>query len=251
VKRVRHCQPPFLRIALTGIALILILSASAQDDEDYIIDGTTKEAPAFEPHDDQPPRLYNRDLDTQQVKKWKAEDDFWYANQDWEKPAEIQNEYVPIAKRTWFQTLLWLLIIGGFMGVLFWFLSENRVGLFNRKTKVVGQEQEEGIPEDIFAINYQKEIDNALRQENYRLAVRLMFLRLLKTMSERNVIRYKQEKTNLDYLFEVQPTAYYNHFFRAVRNYDYSWYGLFPVSREAYDRIKIDFDLLDKQLYRQ
>jgi hypothetical protein len=229
--------------------------ASSQDDMDYFTDTATIEEPDFD-RIEGPPDLHRKGLSPRQVERWKADEDFWYADQELNRSKpnvrgkNRSGDYVPLTRRTWFQTMLWLFIIAGFMGVLFWFLSENRVGLFNRKTKPAGENIEEGMPDDIFSINYQKEIDNALRLENYRLAVRLMFLQLLKTMSERNVIRYKQEKTNLDYLFEVQPTAYYTHFFRVVRNYEYSWYGQFPVSREAYGIIKKDFEQLEKQLYR-
>jgi hypothetical protein len=96
--------------------------------------------------------------------------------------------------------------------------------------------------EDIFAINYQKEIDKAAAAKNYRLAIRLMFLRLLKTMSEQNVIQYKQDRTNFDYLTQLMNTRLYNDFFRITRNYEYVWYGKLSVSDETYAVIKKDFD---------
>src|SRR5690606_4231613 len=113
-----------------------------------------------------------------------------------------------------------------------------------RRTKKVKEAEraDEEMPEDIFAINYQREIDKATAQRNYRLAVRLMFLRLLKSMSERNIIRYQQDKTNLDYLMQLHNTTYYKDFFRITRNYEYSWYGKFDVSEEAYRLIRKDFD---------
>lgn len=74
------------------------------------------------------------------------------------------------------------------------------------------------------------------------MAIRLMYLRLLKNLSERNIIQYKQDRTNLDYLMQLHPTRYYNGFFRITRNYEYSWYGEFPVSNEAYGIIKKEFD---------
>ena len=166
-----------------------------------------------------------------------------------DKDKNKPEEYTPLARRSWFQTLLWIIIMGGFATFLAIYLAGSKVGLFRKKNILrdnqPGQEQ---MPEDIFAINYQKEIDKAVDQANYRLAVRLQFLWLLKNMSDRNLIRYTQDKTNFDYLSELQPTHFYNPFFRATRNYEYSWYGLFPVSREGYQTIKRDFDLLQQQL---
>lgn len=158
-------------------------------------------------------------------------------------------EYRPPRKKMssepWFQALMWIVIIGGFVGAVVWYLVGNNVGLFRKKSKAVdtGTDPDDAeMPEDIFAIQYQKEIDKAAANGDYRLAIRLMYLRLLKNLSERNVIRYKQDKTNFDYLVEIQPTNYYNEFFKVTRHYEYSWYGKFPVSSEAYTVIKASFD---------
>ena len=186
------------------------------------------------------------------VKKMQQDDDFWYANaeiKEEKKPEDKQSSYIPLGQRQWFQTLLWLIIIGGFAAAIMWYLAGSNVGLFRRKNKDLQHTGEEELEtEDIFAINYQKEIDKAEANGNYRLAVRLMFLRLLKNMAEKNIIQYKQDRTNLDYLLQLHPTGYYNNFFRITRNYEYSWYGQFDVGEEAYRIIRNDFTQFDRQL---
>ncbi len=182
------------------------------------------------------------------VKQAQQDKSFWYANAviEKEKPAEentADGSYIPVSQRSWFQTLIWFIIIGGFATLLMIYLSSNNIGLF-RKKKVLNDVREEGeeVTEDIFAINYQREIDKATAQGNYRLGVRLMFLRLLKNMSEKNIIRYQQDKTNFDYLMQLHGTSYYPHFFRITRNYEYSWYGKFDISEPNYQLIRKDFD---------
>lgn len=194
-----------------------------------------------------------RKLSDSLVKKMQSDKDFWYANTEFEKEKKKeentkQSSYIPLGQRGWFQTLVWLVIIGGFAAVLMIYLSGSNIGLFRKKNIITKGEEEEGIIEDIFAINYQKEIDKAAMQGNYRLAVRLMYLRLLKSMSEKNIIQYKQDKTNLDYLMQLHSTKYYNNFFSITRNYEYSWYGKFEVSEEAYRLISNEFNQFDKQL---
>lgn len=197
--------------------------------------------------------LQQRNIPAKDVKELQQQDAFWYANTDIkkEKPAQkkLDNPYVPLGQQIWFQTLLWLLIIGGFAAAVMWFLAGSQVGLFRKRNKAAPTKGETNeIPEDIFAINYQQEIDKAARSGNYRLAVRLMFLRLLKNMSERNIIQYKQDKTNLDYLIQLRPTSYYNKFFRITRNYEYAWYGLFAINETAYQAIENDFKDFDRFL---
>ena len=186
-------------------------------------------------------------------KAMQKDDAFWYANAEIEKVKEEKannKKYIPLGQQTWVKTLFWIIIIGVFAAVIMWFLAESNIGLFRKKNKIVKAEEEEFATEDIFSINYQKEIDKAAAQANYRLAVRLMFLRLLKNMSEKNVINYKQDKTNFDYLLQLHSTNYYKDFFRITRNYEYTWYGQFEINEEAYKIIRNDFDLFEKNLAR-
>jgi hypothetical protein len=196
--------------------------------------------------------LQQRKIPDSITKKMQEDDDFWYANaiieKEKKKEQKEDSSYVPLGQRTWFKTLIWLIIIGSFAAVLMMYLSGSNVGLFRKKSKPVATDDDETITEDIFAINYQKEIDKAAAQGNYRLAIRLMFLRLLKNMSEKNIIQYKQDRTNFDYLLQLHPTKYYDNFFRITRNYEYSWYGQFEVSEEAYRIIRNDFDHFENGL---
>ena len=153
-----------------------------------------------------------------------------------------------ISQQQWFQTLLWILIIGGFFAFLVIWLSGSNINLFRNRGRQIGDDEMEENSEDIFNINYQRDIDKAAAAGNYRLAIRLMFLRSLKKMSERNIIRYKQDSTNLDYLMQISSSEYYNDFFRITRNYEYSWYGLFNVREDMYRVIRTEFDQFDRKL---
>lgn len=198
--------------------------------------------------------LRQRHLSDSVIKKMREDKDFWYANAIFEKEKKKEaktydSDYIPLGQRTWFQTLIWLIIIGGFATFLMIYLSGSNVGLFRKRSKAIrSAEEQEEITEDIFAINYQKEIDKATAQGNYRLAIRLMYLRLLKNLSEKNIIQYKQDKTNLDYLMQLHQTKHYGNFFKVTRNYEYSWYGKFEVSEPAYKLIRSEFDQLDIEM---
>lgn len=215
-------------------------------------------------------RFQQRRLPANALKEMQEDDDFWYANADAEREKqkattppkrEVKNgqqkeneieepekePYVPVSRQGWFQTLMWIVIVAGFAGALMWYLAGSNVGLFRKKDKkIVGGEEDEQMPEDIFAINYQKEIDKAASLGNYRLAIRLMYLRVLKNLAEKEIIRYKQDRTNFDYLVQLHQTAHYNGFFRITRHYEYSWYGKFNVSDEAYGVIRTEFDHFEK-----
>lgn len=171
---------------------------------------------------------------------------FWYANKVFKKK-EITQEGTSFFDSTIFKTILWLIIIGGFAAFLILYLSGSNVGLF-RKNKMIATEESDAETDDIFTINYQKEIDKAIAAGNYRLAVRLMFLRVLRSLSDKNIIQFTQDKTNLDYLLQMHNTARYEGFFRLTRNYEYTWYGQFDIDREKFNTIRKDFDSFERQL---
>lgn len=183
------------------------------------------------------------------LKKQKA---FWYANREINytkdnKPDSSGTEPVSITRKPWFNTLMWIIILAAFIAVIIFYLSESQFSLFrrNRNVEAAAVTEPEEMPEDIFAIQYPKEIHKAIQQNNFRLAVRLHYLQLLKTLAARSVIRYQQDKTNLDYLQQLYKTPYYDLFFQVTRHYEYSWYGHFDVTADAYRMIREDFEKIE------
>ena len=188
--------------------------------------------------------LIKRNIPADEIKKIQQDEDFWYANQIFKKEKNNEEEDAEVSwlQAGWVKTLLWLVIIGGFAFAIIMFLSDSNIRLFRKKINVFADKKQDEETEDIFEINYRDRIDKAVREGNYRLAVRLMFLQMLKTMSGRNIIQYKQDRTNFDYLLQLRDKKHYHDFFRLTRNYEYTWYGNFPVNDEAWQLIKNDFE---------
>lgn len=187
------------------------------------------------------------------IKKTMLQDEeFWYANHVFEKEKErIFKKSTPLREQTWFKTLMWLIIIGGFSYALISYLGSNNIGLFRRSVKGIAEESQIIETENIFEINYRERIERAVKAGNYQLAVRLHFLQMLKSLAGKNIIQYKQDRTNFDYLMQLRSSAYYNDFFKLTRNYEYAWFGDFPVNEETYTVIKNNFEKFDSGLLRK
>lgn len=193
-------------------------------------------------------QLYRRKVPDSVITALQEQDDFWYANavREKKKPEQqkVNGNNLPEQGFAWMSTILWVVIVGVFLAVVIYYMAES--GLFRRRKKIVPEKAQdpslEEMPENIFAISYQKEIDKAVAAGDYRLAVRLQYLRLLKHMAEKNQIRYQQDKTNMDYLMQLYNTDYYHDFFRITRHYEYSWYGRFAVSHDIYRMIAQDVE---------
>ena len=178
----------------------------------------------------------------------KKDDAFWYADHVFaKKKAKEKNISADKPPLQWMNMTTLLVIVVLFLAVLAWYLFQNNI--VGKSESIITEKLNEDLSsENIFEINYQKEIEKAVNAGDYRLAVRLMFLRLLKQLSQKKVIEYKQERTNFDYLSQLHATRYYNDFFRLTRNYEYTWYGKFDVNRETFGIIKTEFENFDRKL---
>ncbi|MBO9618657.1 MAG: hypothetical protein J7539_06420 [Niabella sp.] len=135
-----------------------------------------------------------------------------------------------------------------FILLLIWYLSSNKFIFFKKKSTAVAAGPAADADKDIFSINYAVELRKALEQGNYRLAIRLQYLELLKILSEKQLIHFKPDKTNFDYLLQLRSSGYYDDFFAATRNYEYSWYGLFDITEPLYQKINNPFLQLKQKI---
>ncbi|MDQ3277932.1 MAG: DUF4129 domain-containing protein [Bacteroidota bacterium] len=184
----------------------------------------------------------------------KADDDYWYANLG---PAKKELAKEPTSnkkswfRQQWFRSLLWFAILGSFIGVVIWYLISSNILLFRKKAKNIAAVEEEAVvTDDIFSIHYDAEIAKAAGGGNYRLAVRLWYLYLLKELAEKGLIDYRYGRTNHDYVMQLHKSAYYRDFSRITRNFEYTWYGQFDLSAEAYEMLRNDFSTFKNELRR-
>lgn len=249
-------QKDTARLLSNDLDSVRVVEAPAAEeeyvDEEADEDGEKEEEPsAFLPTWlAQQDSIQVRHLDPAAKKAQQDDDAFWYANQSFKKEKKQQEEpgRRPLIMQPAFQAILWVVVIAGFIAFIIIFLSNSNVGIF-RKSKYIGEiDNEETDMNDIFAINYQQELDKAVASGNHRLGVRLLFLRLLRNLADRNIIDYKQDRTNFDYLVQLQSTSYYADFFRLTRHYEYSWYGQFALEQDKFAIIRKEFENFDRKL---
>ncbi len=102
--------------------------------------------------------------------------------------------------------------------------------------------------ENIHEIDFDTEIEKAVAQHNYRLAVRLLYLKCLKQLSDAKLINWQIEKSNAAYLRELTQAGPQQTFGRLTRQFEYVWYGDFPIDGETYGNILNLFQDFKKQL---
>ncbi|WP_216680321.1 DUF4129 domain-containing protein [Hymenobacter siberiensis] len=93
--------------------------------------------------------------------------------------------------------------------------------------------------ENIHEVDFTTRLAEAEAAGNWRLAVRLGYLQLLKTMSDRGLINWQPDKTNHTYLAELPPTGTLRADFREItRQFEFVWYGELALSALLYERVR-------------
>ncbi len=126
------------------------------------------------------------------------------------------------------QILKYILITAAIVTIILLLLKNNVRALFYGKSASVSIDFKE-FEEDIHKINFQELISNALYEKDFRRAVRLHFLKVLKELTDKNLITWKIDKTNHDYSIELSNTQYINKFKELSILYEYIWYGSFEL----------------------
>jgi hypothetical protein len=205
----------------------------------------------------------------------KKEKDFWYANaiEKFKTKQRAYFELIDSIKRSnsnevappskpqesfedeglTIGPLIQYLILGAaiiiFLGAIIYFLSTNKVGFFAPSNKNIDEQPEEtDLGENIFVLPYQDLLNKAVKDKNYRLATRILYLQTLKILAENGIIKFSPDATNIHYLMQLNGTSYYNDFFKVTRHYEYVWYGKFDVTPGMYETISADFSTMQKRI---
>ncbi len=102
--------------------------------------------------------------------------------------------------------------------------------------------------EDINAISFEQEIENAVAKQNYRFAVRLLYLRSLKQLSDAGLIDWKIDKTNNTYINELRNEDQRTAFKILTLQFEYVWYGEFFIDAPVYSDIDSSFKDFKKRV---
>jgi len=196
-------------------------------------------------------KLNIRHLDSAALAKYRSDPDFNYTYE--------KSDRLSLWERFWIWFWYWIsrlfprtsvggnpvsfikyLVLGaltfGVVYLIFRLLKIDLIGLFKKRQKTDTIPYSE-FTENIHEIDFDDSISSAINDKNYRLAVRLLYLRSLKQLNDAGYIKWKLEKTNLTYLSELENQEYKKLFGALTFRFEYVWYGNFPVNKEVFENI--------------
>ncbi|MDB5191401.1 MAG: hypothetical protein JWQ96_964 [Segetibacter sp.] len=202
-------------------------------------------------------RVEQRTFNEQKFKELKKDSDFDYQKMI-EPPKSLWQRFW-----SWFwsqmrdimrtkkgRVTLWAIFIVFGLAVILYFVFKvmkmNKAGLFGRRA---GSGLDYDIStEDINQISFDEAIREAIEDRNYRLAVRLMYLKSLKLLADRGLIDWKENKTNTEYLSELSGKPFQPVFNTLTNHFEYTWYGEVAVEKGKFENMHQQFQEFYKQL---
>jgi hypothetical protein len=144
-----------------------------------------------------------------------------------------------------FRIFFWILAVIFIIFICYKVLFKN--GIFGRrKNKLLSENEVESVEDLQDVSEYDALISDAETKQNYNLAIRYLFLKTLKSLSDRGFVSFTIEKTNQEYLKEMGQNPHSKEFEDVIRNYEYVWYGKHRIFENQYLQLKELFYLFNK-----
>ncbi|WP_316632906.1 DUF4129 domain-containing protein [uncultured Flavobacterium sp.] len=97
------------------------------------------------------------------------------------------------------------------------------------------------IEKNIHLLDFEKLIKESINSGEKRIAIRYYYLWLLKVMAQNHYIEWDIEKTNSDYLYELQRPVHKEEFTYLSYLYNYIWYGEFEINETSFSKAENRF----------
>ena len=143
--------------------------------------------------------------------------------------------------------VLWILAVF-LIGFLIYklFLGEN---FFRRDRSYKNTSDTPKEEEDISDPSaYDTLISQAVKNKNFRLAIRYSYLQVLHKLSGSGLLQFSADKTNYQYVNELRGKSYQNDFAAITLNYEYVWYGKFEIDENIYNRLSGEYKTFNQKL---
>lgn len=144
--------------------------------------------------------------------------------------------------------IICIVIVIGLLTFLIIQLTRARIKSAKIKVQNVSMQVPENLNEELPESDLERYLKIALEKSDFKTAVRILYLMTIQKMNDLELIRWKKDKTNRDYLNEMRQRHDYNEFRELTLMYEVVWYGERGVERFEFDQVRGAFDQYKKKL---
>lgn len=138
--------------------------------------------------------------------------------------------------------LIYKILMGGLV-VFFLFIAITKTRLY----RIFYSDKEIESPGYEFAntVDPSFDFDEAIRlqmsQQQYRIATRLLYLKVINQLRVKEYIHFSKEKTNVDYLRDLTDEDLKTRFYAITTIYNHVWYGDVEIAEDQFIRFEKSF----------
>ena len=142
----------------------------------------------------------------------------------------------------------WILLIAfgvGLIILLFYlFVNGEKKGA---KIKPTSIDFDEVNPVEIPLTELERLLQEAIANKDYRGAIRIYFIFIVRDLAQKNWINWEKEKTNFHYLHEMSGKNEFDDFNISVSYFEIIWYGKREIDSDKFEKVRPKFtNFLDK-----
>ena len=138
----------------------------------------------------------------------------------------------------WFIAFAILLIV---VVYLIYYFSKKSI-LLNTENEAIQSVEHLIDKKSLAALKPELALEEALKNRNYRLAVRILFLAMLQKLMQQGKITPSIEKTNMDYVREIDNPNEQKTILELTRIFESVWYGHVPADEVLFRELRSKFD---------
>ena len=234
-------------LSLMLLALMMNVHVSAQDANSDSYEGTSIKEQEF---DKKNWERVTKDLNYSKEKKEEEEEEELVRDEPVDTDTNDFDLDGSIFDGNWsafFRVFFFIIVIGALAFLMMKlmgstsFLSNKNVDKTSLQYSIAKAE------ENIHEADLEDFARHALNKQDYKLAIRLYFLQILKHLSANNFIKWKRNKTNEEYVREMSGTDLFKEFRTLSRLFERVWYSDVTIKEHHFNLIKPKFlDFLKK-----
>jgi hypothetical protein len=229
-----------IRPFVTDTVTATIDAPEQHADTTITITEATGTTPALPEKEEEAP-LELRSIPDTAIRNLKKQRDFAYANDSayWKRAAKDTGQsndgFFRLLDSKGFLYFIYIFLGSVLVYALYKIISENNLRFFYRKpVKLVDGPLSEGeLPEEDLDLLLKKAMD----QRDHRMATRYLYLKTLRMLEARELIRWHIRTTDEEYARQIDTGPQGENFRRVMGAYERVWYGKFSLSDQQFARL--------------
>jgi len=137
-----------------------------------------------------------------------------------------------------------IVIIIGVLSFLIFLILKRFFNFFEEKVSSGNIIQViESLEDNLHEADIDKLLRQALELQEYKLAVRILYLKTIKLLTDCNIISWKKDKTNARYVSEMYNHKLGKHFAFLTRVYEQAWFSSYEIDVNRFKLISDEFNV--------